>query len=765
MTTPAIQTISLPVEGMTCASCVARVEKALAKVEGVSGATVNLATEKATIRYSGDARVLDALSSAVKDVGYELVLPRATTDASAAQADDAEARKRADYQLLKRDFTIAAALGAVVMAASMLGMTAWFRDTEPIPLRALNTFLFLASSVVMFVPGRRFFKTAWTIAKHAQADMNTLVATGTGVAYLFSSAVTLFPELLPVHVHEVYFDTATTIVALILLGKMLEARAKLRTSDAMKLLLKLQPKTARIRTSEGEREVDVVKLAIDDVIVVRPGEKIPVDGIVLSGSTSVDESMITGESIPVDKAEGSQVIGGTINCNGSIEFRAQAVGSRTVLSQIIRLVEEAQGSKAPIQALADKISSVFVPVVIAAAMLTFAAWITIGHAEFTRAMINAIAVLIIACPCALGLATPTAIIVGMGRGASEGILFRNVESLEHASRIQTIVFDKTGTLTAGRPSVTDIVTANGASEDELLSAAASIESRSEHPIARAIAESAKTRMLPSHDVSSFSALSGFGVQAMVNGCEYLIGSAALMASRRVAIAQAEADADRLAGEGKSIVFVARMNGSANAAEGATHTLIGLIGVADTILASSIDAVRQLKRAGLKIVMLSGDNELTAQAIASKAGITQVRAGMMPKDKAEYIKQLQEHGVRVAMAGDGINDAPALAQADVSIAMGTGTDVAMEASDITLMRHDLRSVVAALELSKDTVRVIRQNLFWAFVYNVIGIPLAALGVLNPVIAAGAMAMSSVSVVTNSLRLKKGSKRTPPAEAAP
>jgi P-type Cu+ transporter len=742
---------------MTCASCVARVEKTLAKVEGVSSASVNLAAEKATVRFSGGRDVLEKLAVAVEEAGYTLVLPQETAAGSAESGRDAVAeRKTIEYQRLKRDFVIAAVLGSLIMAASMFSMTPWWRTAEPLSMQNLNTLLFLAASVVMFVSGRRFFTAAITIARHFQADMNTLVATGTGVAYVFSAMVTLFPDLLPVHVHEVYFDTASTIIALILLGKVLEARAKVRTSDAMKSLLRLQPKTARVKKNGAEHDVDVNSLMIDDTIIVRPGERIPVDGRVLSGATSVDESMITGESIPVEKSEGSRVIGGTINYNGTIGFRAEAVGSRTVLAQIIRLVEEAQGSKAPIQAMADKISAVFVPVVIALSIVTFIGWITIGGAEFTRAMINAIAVLIIACPCALGLATPTAIIVGMGKGASQGILFRNVESLEHASRMQTIVFDKTGTLTSGKPSVTDVIGYHGTSEADLVSIAASIESRSEHPIAHAVAVHAQTLSLPLADVASFHALSGFGITASVNGTEYVIGSAALLRDHHTATDLAAQDAGRLSREGKSIVFIAGRQspsiGDSVDTSGRPYELIGLIAVADTILESSIEAIDSLQRSGLDVVMLSGDNEVTAGAIARQAGIIHVAAGMLPNEKAAYIKHLQEQGIRVAMAGDGINDAPALAQADVSIAMGTGTDVAMETADITLMRHDLRAVVSALELSKATVHVIRQNLFWAFVYNVIGIPLAALGILNPVIAAAAMAMSSVSVVTNSLRLR-------------
>ncbi|MGE5313703.1 MAG: heavy metal translocating P-type ATPase [Acidobacteriota bacterium] len=750
--TAAIKTLTLPIEGMTCASCVTRVEKAIRKVDGVAEASVNLATEKATIRYEGDQEVLDRLERAVTEAGYHPVLAASPSGAreESEEEDEAAARKRGEFALLRRDFLIAAAIGAPVMAVSMLSMSAWWHEAVPFSMQTLNTLLFLATSVVMFIPGRRFFRSAWTIARHFQADMNTLVATGTGMAYLYSAVVTLFPGLLPVSGHEVYFDTASTIIALILLGRMLEARARLRTSEAMRSLLKLQPRTARIRRNGVETDVDVRTLAPGETIIVRPGEKIPVDGVVTSGRTSVDESMITGESIPVDKEEGARVIGGTINYNGAIEFRAEAVGSSTVLSQIIRLVEEAQGSKAPIQALADRIAAVFVPAVIALAVATFAGWLVFSDAGFTHAMINAIAVLIIACPCALGLATPTAIIVGMGRGASRGILFRNVESLEHAARTTTVVFDKTGTLTEGVPSVTDAVVFGALEKQELMAELAAIERRSEHPIAKALVAYAESLGIASDAIAvgDFQAQSGFGVTATVGDHQYVLGSAAHVREQGCEITPAQEEAmQQHAREGKSLILAARRSRTETA-----FRLSALIAVADTILASSLEAVKTLAESGLDVVMLSGDHEETARAIARQAGIAHVKAGMTPQAKAAYIRELQQGGARVAMAGDGINDAPALAQADIGIAMGTGTDVAMETSDITLMRHDLRSVSAALELSKATVRVIRQNLFWAFIYNVIGIPLAALGILSPVIAAGAMAMSSVSVVTNSLRLK-------------
>lgn len=734
-----IHTVSLPVEGMTCASCVARVEKALSKVEGVSKASVNLASEKATVQFTGSDDTMQKLIAAVDESGYKLIVPH--TEKNIKNETEREDHREREFRSLKRDFIIALSFGLPVMVLSMVSMTAWWHSIEPVPGRSLNMILFLLTSVVMFIPGKRFFRIAFKIAKHFQADMNTLVATGTGVAYVFSALVTLFPDLLPIQSHEVYFDTASTIIALILLGKMLEARAKLRTADAMKSLLHLQPKTAVINVEGFEKEVPVDRLQLNDVVIVRPGERIPVDGIISSGSSSIDESMITGESIPAEKHAGDKVIGGTINRNGSIEFTATAVGSETVLSQIIKLVEDAQGSKAPIQALADKISSIFVPAVIIIALMTFILSIVVWNLEFTHAMIHAIAVLIIACPCALGLATPTAIIVGTGKGASNGILFRNVESLEHAAKIRTIAFDKTGTLTKGTPSVTDIIPLNGSDERELLSVTASIEKKSEHPLARAIVEHAKEQSVHLEDVTSFLASAGSGVTGKINGTNYVVGNKSFMAENLIPTDSAATIVQKLSQEGKSIMYIGKSRG-----------LVGIVAVADTILETSLDAVRSLKKSGVNVVMVSGDNTITATAIASRAGITEIIAGVLPQQKAEHIKILQSKGEKVAMVGDGINDAPALAVADVSIAMGTGTDVAMETADITLMRHDLRAVVTALKLSKATVRTIHQNLFWAFIYNVIGIPLAAFGILSPAIAAAAMAMSSVSVVSNSLRLK-------------
>ncbi|MBW7888516.1 MAG: copper-translocating P-type ATPase [Bacteroidetes bacterium] len=735
-----IESIALPVEGMTCASCVARVEKAIKKIPGVTNASVNLASEKATIQFNGNNAPIQEIVEAVEEAGYKIIIPPMKTVEDAGQSEF-EQRKLEEYGKLKKDFLLAVILGIPIMLFSMLSMTDWWIEREPISMQHLNTLLFLATTVVMFIPGKRFFSVALKIAKHFQSDMNTLVAVGTGVAYLFSSAVTLFPDIFPHHMHEVYFDTASTIIALILLGKTLEARAKLRTADAMKKLLQLQPKSARILENDREREIPIDELKVNDRIIVRPGEKIPIDGVVVSGATSINESMITGESFPVEKSINDKVIGGTINNNGNIEFVVTAVGQKTVLSQIIHLVEEAQGSKAPIQTLADKISSVFVPVVIVLSLLTFISWLFIEHVEFSSAMIHGIAVLIIACPCALGLATPTAIIVGMGKGASQGILYRNVESLEHASRLHTIAFDKTGTLTAGKPTVTDIISLGTINEKELLTLAGSIEKKSEHPLASAIVEYSKENEIHFQEVQSFYSSTGFGITGAVKNKNIILGNKKIMEEQSIDCEHADTAVHQFSEEGKTVIYVA-----------IEKKLEGIIAVADVVLESSIEAVASLKEMGLNVLMLSGDSPATARAMAKKAGIENIAAGVSPKEKAEHLKVLQAEKKRTAMVGDGINDAPALAQADVSIAMGTGTDIAMETADITLMRHDLRAVVTALKLSKATVRTIRQNLFWAFIYNVVGIPLAAFGILNPMIAAGAMAMSSVSVLSNSLRLK-------------
>ena len=748
METKEIKTLTLPVEGMTCASCVARVEKALKKVEGVSNVNVNFATEKVTLSFDDKETDISKLTSVVEDAGYKLITPQdkeevtSEDSASAEPAEDLEQKK--SYKQLKSEFIFAAVMTVPIMAVSMISMTSWFQAWSPISVEYIDRILFLATTIVMFVSGKRFFTITWRLLKHFSADMNTLVAVGTGTAYLYSTIAVLFPKLLSLSSSSghIYFDTATTIIALILMGRLLEARAKDKTSSAIKKLMGLQPKNARVVRNGKEMDVPLSDLLRNDFVIVRPGEKIPVDGVITEGNTSIDESMITGESIPVDKKVEDKVIGGTINKNGSITFKATAIGKDTVISQIIKMVEQAQGSKAPIQSLADKIASVFVPTVIGIALVTFLIWYFAAGAVFTYAMINFIAVLVIACPCALGLATPTAIMVGTGVGASNGILIKNAESLERAHKIKSVVLDKTGTITEGKPSVTDIIKLNGYDEQKLVQLTASIENKSEHPLGMAIVDYAKGKNISLSIVEGFNSLTGLGLTAVVDGQAVAIGNLTMMKEYSVNTEQAEKVSSRLASEGKTPIFVS-INGE----------LSGIIAVADTIKSTSKEAILKLKKTGIEVIMITGDNQRTADAIALEAGVDKVIAGVMPQDKANHVKLIQAEGKFVAMVGDGINDSPALAQADVGIAIGTGSDIAIESSDITLIKGDLNGVVQAIKLSNKTLQTIKQNLFWAFIYNVIGIPIAALGFLNPIYAAAAMAFSSVSVVSNSLLLRR------------
>jgi Cu+-exporting ATPase len=713
------------------------VEKVLTRSDGVEKATVNLATEKATVKFDPAKINAEQLADAVKEAGYTLVI-------DSVKGKNVEKKQENDgFSTLEREFFVSLAVALPVIFVSMFSMSDWFMSIFPLSMQQTNTLLFLGTTVVLLVSGKRFFSVAWKLAKHLEADMNTLVAVGTGVAYLYSSIVVLFPELLPdtIDTMDVYFDTSVSIITLILLGKVLEARAKRRASDAMRALMSIQPKTAHVFRSGVYSDIAITDVQNNDRIMVRPGEKIPVDGIIESGESSIDESMMTGESIPVLKKIGDAVIGGTINMNGNIEFRATAVGEGTMLSQIVRMVEDAQGSKAPIQSLADKIASVFVPVVIGIALITFLGSLFIAGLDFTTSMIHAIAVLIIACPCALGLATPTAIMVGTGRGASAGVLIKNAESLERAGSVTTIVFDKTGTLTEGKPSVTDRVCFNGFDEKEMIMLAGSIEYRSEHPLSKAVVRDAAEQNIVLQPVESFLANPGFGVTGKVNGRTVAIGNGSFMRESLINISAAEDSAGQFQRQGKTVMFVA-----------VQRKLAGIIAVADTLRSTSAAAVNELKRMNIDVVLLTGDNAETARAISAGVGITAVMANMLPKDKADHIKKLQEEGWIVAMVGDGINDAPALAQANVSLAMASGTDVALETADVALIRHDMTAVVRAVLLSRRTISTIKQNLFWAFIYNVIGIPLAAFGLLSPTVAAAAMAVSSVSVISNSLRLK-------------
>jgi Cu+-exporting ATPase len=732
-------TLTMPVEGMTCASCVLRVEKALKKVEGVSAASVNLATEQTTITFDPLKVSVERLREAVSDAGYTLGKPIGEEN----PGESAE-RYKSGVRRLKFDLILSVALTLPVMIVSMFSMTQWFHNVIPLGMKERNVLLLLLTAPILLYSGRRFFEGFWKTARHGTADMNTLVAVGTGAAFLYSAVATLFPGWLAgsANGESVYFDTAATIITLILTGRYLEARARRRASDAIRNLIALQPSTARVIRDGKETDIPVAGVIAGDIVVIRPGERIPVDGLVASGSTTVDESMVTGESLPIEKSSGDRLVGGTVNRNGSVTLRATAVGEHTVLAQIVKLVEEAQGSKAPIQNLADRIASVFVPSVIALALLTFAGWLFVADATFTHSLVNFIAVLIIACPCALGLATPTAMTVGVGVAATHGILIRNAGSLERLTSVSTIVMDKTGTLTSGKPTVTDVIPLWENTREGLLGFAAAVERQSEHPLAEAIVESARQSHVGIREAESFRSLTGLGVTAVVDGRRVAAGNHAMMAGEGIDVSAALTVVARLSEEGKSILFVA-IDGKA----------AGFIAVADRIKPTSAQAVGDLRQMGIDVIMMTGDNETTARAIASQSGIKRVLAGILPAGKAASIRSLQAEGKTVAMVGDGINDAPALAVADVGIALGTGTDIAMDAADITLMKGDLSTIAAAIRLSSATLRIIRQNLFWAFMYNVVAIPLAALGLLTPVVAAGAMALSSVSVVTNSLRLRR------------
>ncbi len=738
-----MKTEVLSVEGMTCASCVRRVEGALKKLDGVADAAVNLASEKARIDYDAARVSLTEMQKAVKDSGYTLVLPvepkAGGPPESAKTLPKQEALKRT-----RNDLILSALLTVPVMVLSMISMTGWYMSSSPLSMDETNKVLLLLTTPIVFIPGRRFFKGLWAATRHLTADMNTLVAVGTGAAYVYSLIAVLFPEFLghPGYMTDVYFDSTATIITLILLGKYLEASAKQRASESIEKLMGLQPATARVQKGGREVDIPISQVEVGDLIIVRPGERIPVDGVITDGLTTLDESMVTGESLPVEKSVGHPVTGGTINLHGSILFRATAVGSNTLLARIVKLVEEAQGSKAPIQSLADKIAAVFVPIVIGIALMTFVLWYAVGGLPFTHALLNFIAVLIIACPCALGLATPTAIMVGTGAGARLGILIRDAESLERIRNINTVVFDKTGTLTSGKPEVTEVVPLNGHSEQDILVMASSVERKSEHPLAGAIVRYAESLGIKPQESEGFQSLAGHGVAGRVGEVAVVAGNLNLMHRFDIPTHAAEADMTRASARGETSVLVATGG-----------TLAGVINIGDTLKPTTPAAVRALQSMGIDTVLMTGDREPTARVIATGAGINTVIAGVLPDQKAQRIKGLQSEGRIVAMVGDGINDAPALAQADVGIAMGSGTDIAMETASITIMNGDLNGVERAIRLSARTLRTIKQNLFWAFIYNVIGIPLAALGLLNPMIAAAAMAFSSVSVVSNSLRLKR------------
>jgi Au+-exporting ATPase len=741
--------IELAIEGMTCASCVGRVERALKAVDGVSDATVNLATERATIR-GGDVQ---ALVAAVAAAGYQSRPLGGGADASnQAEADELAAKKDAERRELTRDFTIAAVLTVPVFALEMgthmiPGAHAYIAST--IGIQTSWYIQFVLTTLVLFVPGIRFYDKGLPALWRLAPDMNSLVAVGSLAAYGFSLVATFAPGFLPPGTINVYFEAAAVIVTLILLGRLLEARAKGRTSEAIKRLVKLQAKTARVRRADTVVDLPIEAVSSGDIIEVRPGDRIPVDGQVVEGESYVDESMITGEPIPVAKSAGSAVVGGTINQKGAFAFKATAVGGETVLSQIIRMVEEAQGSKLPIQALVDKVTMWFVPAVMAVAGLTFAAWLYFGPSPaLTFALVNAVAVLIIACPCAMGLATPTSIMVGTGRGAELGVLFRKGEALQVLKDAKVVAVDKTGTLTEGKPSLTDLELSGGFERGTVLAAVAAVEARSEHPIARAIVEAAQQEGLTLPAVSSFQSVTGFGVHALVDGKAVAIGADRYMAQLNLDVGVFAATASRLASEGKSPLYAA-IDGR----------LAAIIAVADPIKETTPAAIKALHDLGLKVAMITGDNARTAAAIAARLGIDEVVAEVLPEGKVEAVRRLKAQFGTVAFVGDGINDAPALAEADVGLAIGTGTDIAIEAADVVLMSGSLLGVPNAIALSKATIGNIRQNLFWAFAYNTALIPVAA-GVLypsfglllSPVFAAGAMALSSVFVLGNALRLR-------------
>jgi Cu+-exporting ATPase len=733
----------ISVGGMTCAACVRRVENSLKALPGVQDAAVNLATGKAMITHEPDAINKSILELTLSDIGYEFLgLIEETGD------DPIEAARKKELKDLKTKVTTGIVLSIFIFMGSMQH---WFLFLRSIPRQTMLYILLVLCTPAVFWVGSRFFTGAIKAARQKTSDMNTLVAIGSLSAYLYSAFATARPDFFAkagVTPH-VYFDGAAMIVALVLLGRLLEASARGKTSQAIKKLIALKPKTAHVIKNGKEKDIPIDEIMTGDEIRVKPGEKIPTDGVVIKGSSSIDESMLTGESLPIFKTGNSEVYAGTINQSGSFIFTATKVGTETVLAQIIRLVEEAQGSKAPIQRFADKVASIFVPVVITIAIITFGIWyFLVPNPVFSRALLNFVSVLIIACPCAMGLATPTAVMVGTGLGAENGILFKGGETLEKAYKLNTVVFDKTGTLTEGTPHVTDVVVSAGGDKRRLLAAAVSLEAVSEHPLAGAILEKGEEEGIKPAEVKNFEALTGLGARGKLNGENILLGNVRLMRNEKVLTSDMDEISEKLVLSGNTNVYVA--------IEG---KLAGIISCADAPKTSAPETISLLKKKGLEIIMITGDHQKTAEAIGRKIGIEKTIAEILPQDKAQEIRHLQERHRVVAMVGDGINDAPALAAADVGIAIGAGTDVAIEASDITLIKDDLTLVLSAVQLSSLTVKVIKQNLFWAFFYNSLGIPVAAgilypfFGILlNPMFAAAAMALSSVSVVSNSLRLK-------------
>ncbi len=748
-----IRTVSgrFGIRGMTCASCVTHIEKALRQTQGVLSASVSLGTEQARVDYLPSMTSLDLVKEAVKSVGYRAV--EAPAPESQEGADREQAEREAEYRSLMRKFWFAAILSLPIMALSYPDLVPGLREWMPMgspERRIVWGLLGVLTLPVMVWAGSQFYTGMWAALKHRSANMHTLIAIGISAAFLYSGVAVAFPQLFPTAaLAEVFWDVTAVVVALVVLGLALELKAKGRTSEAIKKLIGLQAKTARVIRDGKEIDLPVEEVLAGDVVIVRPGEKIPVDGEIVEGSSAIDESMITGESIPVEKRAGDEVIGATLNKTGSFRFRALKVGKDTALANIIRMVQDAQASKAPIQRIVDSVAGYFAPAVMILAIIAFVAWYNFGpDPRIIYATITLVTTLIIACPCALGLATPTSLTVGIGKGAENGILIRSGEALQTAKKLDTIVLDKTGTITRGEPALTDVVTADGFNEDEVLRLAASLERGSEHPLGEAIVKGAEARNLSLEKAAEFAAIAGQGVSGVLEGRTVLLGNARLMRDRGIDISGFTGEWERLAEEGKTPMYLAVDSRAA-----------GLVAVADTMKPDSKAAIASLRRMGLEVIMLTGDNLRTAQAIARQAGVDRVLAEVLPQDKAHEVQKLQLEGKTVAMVGDGINDAPALAQADVGLAIGTGTDVAIESSDITLIKGSLTGVVTAMDISRATMRNVYQNLIGAFGYNVLGIPVA-MGLLypffglllSPLIAAAAMAFSSVTVVTNANRLR-------------
>ncbi|KWU53319.1 ATPase P [Bacillus mycoides] len=723
------------VSGMTCAACANRVEKRLNKLDGVNKATVNFALESATVDFNPDEISVNEMKSAITKLGYKL-------EVKSDEQDGSTDHRLQEIERQKKKFIISFILSFPLLWAMVSHFS--FTSFIYLPDMLMNPWVQLAlATPVQFIIGGQFYIGAYKALRNKSANMDVLVALGTSAAYFYSVYLSIRSIGSSEHMTDLYFETSAVLITLIILGKLFEARAKGRSSEAIKKLMGLQAKTATVVRDGTEMKILIEEVVAGDVVYVKPGEKIPVDGEIVEGKSAIDESMLTGESIPVDKTIGDVVIGSTMNKNGFLKVKATKVGRDTALAQIIKVVEEAQGSKAPIQRVADQISGIFVPVVVVIAIITFAVWmIFVTPGDFGGALEKMIAVLVIACPCALGLATPTSIMAGSGRSAEYGILFKGGEHLEATHRLDTVILDKTGTVTNGKPVLTDVIVADGFHEEEILRLVGAAEKNSEHPLAEAIVEGIKEKKIVIPSSETFEAIPGFGIESVVEGKQLLIGTRRLMKKFNIDIEEVSKSMEALEREGKTAMLIA-----------INKEYAGIVAVADTVKDTSKAAIARLKKMGLDVVMITGDNTQTAQAIAKQVGIDHVIAEVLPEGKAEEVKKLQAQGKKVAMVGDGINDAPALATADIGMAIGTGTDVAMEAADITLIRGDLNSIADAIFMSKMTIRNIKQNLFWALAYNGLGIPIAALGFLAPWVAGAAMAFSSVSVVLNALRLQR------------